>query len=139
MTSHVFFDVPSQHGLNVFLLEFSLHNQLVATIQIPRGSQLGEQKGQQMFGLTMQHFGDFREIDECGFFGAHFHHLWWAHDEFLFLAHDGIRIFVLDDVVHSLEELIVGIIPVVVGPSRSIFLFLCKNQKISVFVIFSPE
>ena len=88
-----------------------------------------------MFGLTMQHFGDFRKIDESGFFGAHFDHLWWAHDEFLFLAHDGIRIFVLDDVVHSLEELIVGIVPVVVGPSRSIFLFLCKNKKINEFFV----
>ena len=113
----------------MFLLEFSLHDQLVGTIQITSGSQLGEQEGQQVLGLAMQHFGDFREVDKGGFFGSDFDDLRRSHHKLLFFAHDRIRIFVLDDVIDSLQELIVGVIPIMVGPSRSIFLFFCKIKE----------
>ena len=81
----------------------------------------------------MQHFGDFRKVDKGGFFGSDFDHLRRPHHKLLLFAHDGIRIFVLDDVIDSLQELIVGVIPIMVGPSRSIFLFFCNVNKMATF------
>jgi len=54
VASDVFLDVAPEDVLDVFLLESSLHHQLTITVNGAHCSQLGEEEGQQVLGLTMQ-------------------------------------------------------------------------------------
>ena len=54
MAGHIFFDVSSQNVFNMFLLELAFHDQLAATIEGTRCSQLRKQKGQQVLRLPME-------------------------------------------------------------------------------------
>ena len=54
VASNVFLDVAPEDVLDVFLLESSLHHQLTVTVDGAHCSQLGEEEGQQVLGLTMQ-------------------------------------------------------------------------------------
>ena len=51
---HVLLDVPPEHVLNVLLLEAALDDQLVVAVEGAHGSQLGEEEGEEMLGLTME-------------------------------------------------------------------------------------
>ena len=89
----------------MLLLESSLEDELVVAVDGALGSQLGEEEGQQMLGLTMQpeknkkdlvgifslqdislHLCDFGEVDEGGLLGADPHHLRRPHHKLLLLA-----------------------------------------------------
>ena len=59
----------------MFLLEASLHDELVGAVDGPAGPELGEQEGEQMLRLPVKHLGDLGEISERGLLGAHAHHL----------------------------------------------------------------
>merc|ERR1712165_650105 len=67
-------------------------------------------------GCRWSIFCDFCKIDECGLFGANFDYLRRSHHKFLFLAHDRVWIFILDDTIYSLQELIISVVTVLVGP-----------------------
>ena len=54
VTGDVLLNVSPQDVLDVLLLEPALHHQLAVAVNGAHGSQLGEKKRQQVFGLTMQ-------------------------------------------------------------------------------------
>lgn len=51
---HVLLDVTSENVLNVFLLEPTLNDELVVSVNGTDRAQLGEEERQQMLGLTMK-------------------------------------------------------------------------------------
>ena len=59
----------------MFLLEASLHDELVATVNGPAGPQLGKEEGEQMLRLSVEHLGDFSKVGERGLLGSNAHHL----------------------------------------------------------------
>merc|ERR1711978_263508 len=68
---HKLLDVSPEDVLYVLLLEAALEDELVVAVDgRAGGTQLGSEEGQQMLGLTMQHFGDLSEVDEGGLLGA---------------------------------------------------------------------
>ena len=82
------------------------------------------------------HFSDFCEIDKCRFLGANFDYLRRSHHKLLLFTHNWIGVFILDDIVDSLQELIIGVISILVGPcsgvSRIVFYKNIWYWKLSV-------
>merc|ERR1719264_1870797 len=108
----ILLDVPSQHILYMLLLKSPFHDKLVAAINGTTCSQLSKEESEQMLGLPVEHLGDFGEVGKCCLFAANSHHLWRSHHKLLFLAGDHVGVLVPHNSKHSLEELIVKVIPI---------------------------
>merc|ERR1719234_2101057 len=99
-----------------WLLESPFHDELVAAINGAAGTQLSKEEGEQMLGLPVEHLSNFREVGKCSFLASHSHHLWWSHHKLLFLPSDHVGVLVPHDSKHSLEELIIKVIPIRPSP-----------------------
>lgn len=140
VTNDVFLDVSFEHVLNVLLLKLALHHQLVVSVDGTSCTQLGKQKGQQMFGHSMKpeivticcknlkkqsrpriflHFGNFGKVDEGRLLCSDFDHLRRPHDEFLGAAFHRVGILVLDDDEDSLQKFVIGVVPIFSVPSTA--------------------
>merc|ERR1719264_1702492 len=115
----ILLDVPSQHILYVLLLESPFHGELVAAINGATSTQLSKEEGEQMLGLPVQHLGNFREVSKRSFLASYSHHLWRSHHKLLFLASNHIRVLVPHYSKHSLEQLIIKVIPIRSSPRVS--------------------
>merc|ERR1719264_1140929 len=112
----VLLDVPSQYILYVLLLESPFHDKLVAAINGTTSSQLSKEESEQMLGLPVEHLGDFGEVGKRSFLASNSHHLWRSHHKLLFLAGYHVGVLVPHNSKHSLEELVVKVIPIRSGP-----------------------
>merc|ERR1719264_866411 len=108
----ILLDVPSQHILYMLLLNSPFHDELVAAINCTTCSQLSKEESEQMLGLPVEHLRNFGEIGECSFLASNSHYLWRSHNKLLFLAGDHVGVLIPHDSKHSLEELIVKVIPI---------------------------
>ena len=59
----------------MLLLESTLHDQLVTTVDSPASSQLGEQEREQMFRGSVQHLSNLSEVSKSSFLGTNPHNL----------------------------------------------------------------
>merc|ERR1719264_2407801 len=116
MAGDILLDVPSQHILYMLLLKSAFHDKLVAAINGTTSSQLSKEESEQMLGLPVEHLGDFGEVGKRSFLASNSHHLWRSHHKLLFLAGDHVGVLVPHNSKHSLEELVVKIIPIRSGP-----------------------
>merc|ERR1719180_571168 len=64
----------------------------------------------------MEHLGNFREVGKSSFLATNSHHLWRPHHKLLFLASNHVWVLVPHDSKHSLEELIIKVIPIRPSP-----------------------
>merc|ERR1719239_927637 len=115
----ILLDVPAQHTLYVLLLESPFHDELVAAINGATCTKLSKEEGEQMLGLPVQHLGNFREVSKRSFLASYSHHLWRSHHKLLFLASNHIRVLVPHYSKHSLEQLIIKVIPIRSSPRVS--------------------
>merc|ERR1719264_470562 len=115
----ILLDVPSQHIFYVLLLESPFHDELVAAINGATSTKLSKEEGEQMLGLPVEHLGNFREIGKRSFLASYSHHLWRSHHKLLFLASNHIRVLVPHYSKHSLEQLIIKVIPIRSSPRVS--------------------
>ena len=79
-------DILPQDILNLFLCISPLHDQSLGTIDRPLSTQLGIQKLNDVFGLTMHSSTDIGEIGKDGLFGPFSSDLRRDHGVFPFLA-----------------------------------------------------
>merc|ERR1719264_1845248 len=112
----ILLDVPSQHIFYVLLLESPFHDELVAAINGATSTKLSKEEGEQMLGLPVEHLGNFREIGKRSFLASYSHHLWRSHHKLLFLASNHIGVLVPHYSKHSLEQLIIKVIPIRSSP-----------------------
>lgn len=82
-----------------------------------------------MFGLSMQHFGDFGKVDKGRLFGAGFHHLRRPHNKLFAFAHGRLGILVLDDVVDAFQQLIISVVAIFFIPSATLSFITLYIQK----------
>jgi len=116
VTSHILLDIPSEHILNMLLLEPSLHDQLAATVNGTTGTQLSEKESQQVLGLTMQHLRNLGKVGERGLFSSHTDNLWGSHDELLAPAVDHVGVLISHDAEHPRQKFPVGVVTVRLHP-----------------------
>merc|ERR1719264_104542 len=112
----ILLDVPSQHILYMLLLKSPFHDKLVAAINGTTCSQLRKEESEQMLRLPVEHLGDFGEVGKRSFLASNSHHLWRSHHKLLFLAGYHVGVLVPHNSKHSLEELVVKVIPIRSGP-----------------------
>merc|ERR1719264_1308533 len=112
----ILLDVPSQHILYVLLLESPFHDELVAAINGTTCSQLSKEESEQMLGLPVEHLSNFGEVGKCSFLASNSHHLWRSHHKLLFLAGNHVGVLIPHNSKHSLEQLIIEVIPIRSSP-----------------------
>merc|ERR1719339_765847 len=129
-----------QHLAN--LLESTFHDELIAAINSPTGSQLSKEESQQVLGLSMQHLGKLSEVCKSCLLTPNPGNLWGPHHEFLLLSSHHLGVLVPHDAEYSLEQLIVLVVTVRVFPGVSIgvisiiffILFIVEVIKVSLLL-----
>merc|ERR1719339_131591 len=129
-----------QHLAN--LLESTFHDELIAAINSPTGSQLSKEESQQVLGLSMQHLGNLSEVCKSCLLTPNPGNFWGSHHEFLLLSSHHLRVLVPHDAEYSLEQLIVLVVTVRVFPGVSIgvisiiffILFIVEVIKVSLLL-----
>merc|ERR1712123_25986 len=124
----------------MLLLETSFHNELIAAIYRPTGSQLSKQEREQVLGLPMKHLSNLSEVGEGCFLAANPDNLGRPHDKLLFLSGNHFWVFVPHNTKDSLEQLVILIITIRVFPGVSIFVgfvFLVPKLSKSISSTFS--
>ena len=111
-----YLDVSPEHVLDMLLLEPALDDELVVSVDGPHRPQLGEEEGEQVLGLPVQHLGHLGEVDEGGLLGADAHNLRRPHDELLLLSGHHVGVLVPHDAEHALQQLVVGVVAIRLQP-----------------------
>lgn len=122
MTRHVLLDVATQHVLYLFRLEATLDDELRVAVHRATRTQLGEQEVQQVLLLSVQHLADFCEVGERRLLRADTQHLRRTHDELGFAAGCHVRVLIQDNFEHSVEQLVVRVVSVLVRPRGRVVL-----------------
>merc|ERR1719264_767464 len=135
----ILLDVPSQHILYVLLLESPFHDELVAAINGATSTKLSKEEGEQMLGLPVEHLGNFREVGKRSFLASYSHHLWRSHHKLLFLASNHIRVLVPHYSKHSLEQLIIKVIPIRSSPRVRVSLALILLVSITIIQVLNID